>query len=65
MHSMPIARVPTVADGVIVIGVDGEAVGPFDEVTGATGFSPDLDVTRAAAGSRPFDRSSGGVGAAN
>ncbi len=44
--SMRISRVQTVADGVLVTGDDGQSVGPFDEVIAATGFRPDLEVTR-------------------
>src|SRR5438552_13827197 len=43
---MRIARVQAVDDGVLVTGEDGETAGPFDEVIGATGFRPNLDVTR-------------------
>jgi hypothetical protein len=46
LRSMRIARVQTVGDGVVVPSDDDEAVGPFEEVIGATGFRPDLDVTR-------------------
>jgi thioredoxin reductase len=46
VRSMRISRVQTVADGVLVTGNDGEALAPFDEVIGATGFRPDLDITR-------------------
>ena len=31
---------------VFVAGEDGETIGPFDEVIGATGFRPNLDITR-------------------
>ena len=46
LRSMRIARVQPVADGVLVTGDDGQMLGPFDEVIGATGFRPDLDLTR-------------------
>jgi cation diffusion facilitator CzcD-associated flavoprotein CzcO len=46
LRSMRIARIRALTDGVLVTGGDGETVGPFDEVIGATGFRPDLDVTR-------------------
>jgi hypothetical protein len=41
-----IAHVQPVADGLLLSGEDGETVGPFDEAIGATGFRPDLGVTR-------------------
>jgi hypothetical protein len=43
---MRIARIQPTADGLIVSGEDGEIVGPFDEVIGATGFRPNLEITR-------------------
>ncbi|HEY3062635.1 MAG TPA: NAD(P)-binding domain-containing protein [Chloroflexota bacterium] len=46
MVSMRIARIQPTADGLIVSGEDGEIVGPFDEVIGATGFRPNLEITR-------------------
>jgi thioredoxin reductase len=44
--SMRVSRVQPVANGLLVIGEDGEAIGPFDKIIAATGFRPDLDVTR-------------------
>jgi thioredoxin reductase len=40
-----IARIERVSDGLLVHGQDeGQVVGPFDEIIGATGFRPDLGV---------------------
>jgi thioredoxin reductase len=44
--SLRIARLVQRENGVLVIGEDGEQVGPFDEIIGATGFRPNLEVTR-------------------
>jgi len=44
--SMRVARVQSTPEGLLVSGEDGEIVGPFDEVIGATGFRPNLETTR-------------------
>ena len=44
--SMRVARIQSAADGLLVSGEDGDTVGPVDEVIGATGFRPDLEITR-------------------
>jgi thioredoxin reductase len=44
--SMRVARVQSAPEGLLVSGEDGEIVGPFDEVIGATGFRPNLEITR-------------------
>src|SRR5712691_8659832 len=43
---MRVARVQSTPEGLLVSGEDGEIVGPFDEVIGATGFRPNLETTR-------------------
>jgi hypothetical protein len=43
---MRVARVQSTPEGLLVSGEDGEIVGPFDEVIGATGFRPNLEITR-------------------
>jgi thioredoxin reductase len=44
--SMRIARVHSTGDGVLITGEDGETLGPVDEIIAATGFRPNLDITR-------------------
>jgi hypothetical protein len=44
--SMRVSRVQSLDTGLLLMGEDGEAIGPFDEIIGATGFRPDLDITR-------------------
>jgi cation diffusion facilitator CzcD-associated flavoprotein CzcO len=44
--SLRIARVRRAGTGLLVIGEDGEALGPVDEIVCATGFRPDLALTR-------------------
>jgi hypothetical protein len=43
---MLIAEVRREATGVVVIGEDGDPLGPFDQIICATGFRPDLTLTR-------------------
>lgn len=45
-ESMRIAEVRRTPDGVLLIGDEGAIIGPIDEVVCATGFRPDLDLTR-------------------
>jgi len=44
--SMRIARVQSTERGLLVRGEDGDSLGPIDEIIGATGFRPNLEVTR-------------------
>jgi thioredoxin reductase len=44
--SMRIARVQSTDDGLLITGDGSETLGPVDEVIGATGFRPNLEVTR-------------------
>src|SRR5207247_2511559 len=44
--SMRIARVQSTDRGLLAVAADGETVGPVDEIVGATGFRPDLEMTR-------------------
>jgi len=44
--SMRIAEVQRAADGLTLIGEDGDTLGPADEIVCATGFRPDLTLTR-------------------
>jgi thioredoxin reductase len=44
--SMRVARVDATEAGMVVAGEDGDTVGPFDEIIGATGFRPNLELTR-------------------
>ena len=44
--SLRIAEVRRAPDGLTIVGEDGEMVGPVDEIVCATGFRPDLSVTR-------------------
>jgi len=44
--SMLIAEVRREAEGVLVIGDDGDTLGPFDQIICATGFRPELSLTR-------------------
>jgi hypothetical protein len=44
--SLRIAEIRRADSGLLVIGEDGETVGPIDEIVCATGFRPDLSLTR-------------------
>jgi thioredoxin reductase len=44
--SMRIAEIRRAGSGLLVIGEDGEVLGPADEIVCATGFRPDLSLTR-------------------
>ncbi|MGI9149036.1 MAG: FAD-dependent oxidoreductase [Chloroflexota bacterium] len=44
--SLRIAEVRRSADGLVLMGEDGEMLGPMDEIVCATGFRPDLSITR-------------------
>jgi len=44
--SMRIAKVQRTTDGVTMLGEDGDTLGPVDEIVCATGFRPDLALTR-------------------
>src|SRR5205085_478432 len=44
--SLRIAEVRHAADGLVLVGEDGQQEGPFDEVVCATGFRPELNLTR-------------------
>jgi thioredoxin reductase len=44
--SLRVASVRPADTGLAVLGEDGETIGPFDEIVCATGFRPDLSLTR-------------------
>ncbi|MDQ6674993.1 MAG: flavoprotein, partial [Chloroflexota bacterium] len=44
--SLRIAEVRRTADGLVLMGEDGEMLGPVDEIVCATGFRPDLSISR-------------------
>jgi hypothetical protein len=45
-RSLRIAEVHRGTEGLVLVGEDGTTVGPVDEIVCATGFRPDLDLTR-------------------
>src|SRR6266508_2950126 len=44
--SMRVARLQSAPERLLVSGDDGETIGPFDEIIAATGFRPNLEITR-------------------